>query len=137
MNERMYLIVYDDCIRLDDGMTEEQIEDYVTRLAHHCAHNAIDILRQFNNDLRYPKPFTKEHILSDEFWQSLIKLRVLVDDPTDIDDGIAILVDREFNWINRDFYAMSDYEVIVGYDTPNREGEAPRSIEKIIDFDEL
>ena len=45
-----YLLVYDDCLDIDDSWDDDQIEQYVTDLAYNCAYKATDILIQHYKD---------------------------------------------------------------------------------------
>ena len=125
--EYKYLLVYDDYVDIE-GMDEEEAEERMTDLAYDCAFNAIESLEQYSNDLDNTVPFTRERMLSDEFRKGLERMRVLVDKP--FDNGVFILVDKEFNWIDRDFYVMGDGVCMLGYDT------GMGNKEQIIDFDD-
>lgn len=127
MEEYKYLLVYDDYVDIE-GMDEEEAEEHMTDLAYSCAFNAIETLEQYSNDLDNTVPFTRERMLSDEFKKGLERMRVLVDKP--FDNGIFILVDKEFNWIDRDFSVMIDEVCQLGYYTGMGDKE------QIVDFDD-
>lgn len=125
--EYKYLLVYDDYVDIE-GMDDEEAEEHMTDLAYTYAFDAIDTLEQYSNDLDNTVPFTRERMLSDEFKKGLERMRVLVDEPCD--DGIYILVDKEFNWIDRDFSVMIDDVCQLGYYTGMGDKE------QIVDFDD-
>ena len=125
--EYKYLLVYDDYVDIE-GMDEEEAEEHMTDLAYSCAFNAIETLEQYSNDLDNTVPFTRERMLSDEFKKGLERMRVLVDKP--FDNGVFILVDKEFNWIDRDFSVMIDEVCQLGYYTGIGDKE------QIVDFDD-
>ena len=135
-----YLLVYDDCLDIDDSWDDDQIEQYVTDLAYNCAYKATDILIQHYKDFCFHDntPLTKDKLLSDTFKSKLKKMHVLVKDPSTEDDGLFILVDDEFNWIDRDFTAMRDGNVLLEYTTGDgSDSYEPMMVDEIVDFDSL
>ena len=125
--EYKYLLVYDDYVDIE-GMDEEEAEEYMTDLAYSCAFNAKDLLNTYCWQILQKSPLTRDIMLSDEFKKRLEHIKVLVDNTCE--DGIYILVDKEFNWIDRDFSVMIDGVCQLGYDT----GRGNK--EQIVDFDD-
>lgn len=135
-----YLLVYDDCLDIDDSWDDDQIEQCVTDLAYTYAYKATDILIQYCKDFCFHDntPLTKDKLLSDTFKSKLKKMHVLVEDPSTEDDGLFILVDDEFNWIDRNFTTMRDGNVLLEYTTGDgSDNYEPMMVDKIVDFDSL
>ena len=125
--EYKYLLVYDDYVDIE-GMDEEEAEEHMTDLAYTYAFNAKDLLNTYCWQLLQKTPLTRDIMLSDEFKKGLECMKVLVDEP--YGDGIFILIDKEFNWIDRDFSVMIDGVCQLGYETGMGDKE------QIVDFDD-